>query len=800
MRLLGITLLAVGIIKGAQGQTCSADFNDSGNAPDPSNNWDGTSMKAWDGCDDCASNCGFTTFVKDDGGPGDTYCICYDPSHSISGTFNNPGNLFEPSCQQFYDAGNTCATPYANASTRFCSYGQGCDLDYCCDSSTTEGAPPTGGGGPGDGSSGPSVSNLCSEVPAPTGSTKDYACAARHNSSSWVFSDQGNYCTSNINCDPTNEYADPATENSGCCVNTNSSSGSGGGSGSGGDPTCEANPEYDCGNYGKVYASDHCNSTIESGFTFESWCCQPSCSYIFGGDGCGGGDSCSSSGGSGGGSGGSGPTCEANPEYDCGNYGKVYAADHCNTTIESGFTFESWCCQPAGSNTFGGDGCGGGSGGDSGGGSSSGDPPGSGGGGPPGAGGGGGSGSAADGDSCSSDGDCATGLECLEQKGCVPAAMKSAVDAVDSSALQNSAQNVSFAGHFTGKSSAAKAALRRTIVNALKGKNSIGAENNGIRVPFTDFALDAGAGKTFIENLLNSRGKTEVTMRAPKNKGAPGISAALDKPGDCVKADFTEADTEVIECVHVEDGDKCLRCDNNVPISLTTYSSGSYTYQCHDGSTWDSPISISVGDTYNCTIGGNVYESAIFSETGGGGSGGTANGGTCSADGDCASNDCDNGVCVCIEVGQRVLMDDGTHKNIEHLQPGDVLRTPTGRTTVRSTRRGGRHLSAVHDVSCNGMTGAITGNHAYHCDGEWRLPQDTHNPRALTGTTEVVAVETDNYCEDRMILESGLHVETWDGRGIDEWRPHSYENGRRLRCTLKGSWRDRVLQRVDSKE
>ena len=712
--------------------------------------------------------------MKDDGGPGDVWCICYDPSHEGSGQFSVPGNLFEPSCQHFYDAGNTCATPYADASTRFCSYGQGCDLDYCCDSSTTEGAPPTGGGGPGDGSSAPPVSNICSEVPAPPGSTKDYACAARHNSSSWVFSDQGDYCTSNVNCDPLNEYADPATENSGCCVNTNSSSGSGGdsGSGSGGDSgsgsggdTCETIPDDDCSSYidinneNKVYASDHCSSTIESGFTFESWCCQQAGTNTFGGDGCGGdsgsgsggdsgsgsGDSGSGSGGdSGSGSSGSTFTCEANPDYDCSDYkdtnneNKVYASGHCNTTIESGFTFESWCCQEAGTNTFGGDGCGGGSGGDSGGGSSSGGgPPGAGGGGPPGT-GGGGSGSAADGDSCSSDGDCATGLECLEQKGCVPTAMKSAVDAVDSSALQNSAQNVSFAGHFTGKSSAAKAALRRTIVNALKAKNSIGAENNGIRVPFTDFALDAGAGKTFLENLLNSRGKTEVTMRAPKNKGAPNITAALDQPGDCVKADFTEADTEVIECVHVEDGDRCLRCDNNAPISLTTYSGGSYTYQCMDGPTWNSPTSISVGETYSCPVGGKVYESAIFSETGGGGSGGsggTANGGTCSADGDCASNDCDNGVCVCIEVGQRVLMDDGTHKNIEHLQPGDVLRTPTGRTTVRSTRRGGRHLSDVHDVSCNGMTGAITGNHAYHCDGEWRLPQDTHNPRALTGTT-----------------------------------------------------------------
>lgn len=80
------------------------------------------------------------------------------------------------------------------------------------------------------------------------------------------------------------------------------------------------------------------------------------------------------------------------------------------------------------------------------------------------------------------------------------------------------------------------------------------------------------------------------------------------------------------------------------------------------------------------------------------------------------------------------------------------------------------------------------------------MPQETHKPRALTGTTEVVAVETDNYCEDRMVLESGLHVETWDGRGIEEWRPHSFENGRRLRCTLKGTWRDRVLKRVDSKQ
>jgi len=144
-------------------------------------------------------------------------------------------------------------------------------------------------------------------------------------------------------------------------------------------------------------------------------------------------------------------------------------------------------------------------------------------------------------------------------------------------------------------------------------------------------------------------------------------------------------------------------------------------------------------------------------------------------------------------------MADGSLRAVEDLIPGDVLRTPEGTTTVRSTRRGGRHLSSVHDVTCGAQKGTITGNHAYHCDGEWHLPVDTHGPRALEGATEVVAVETDNYCEDRMILEHGLEVETWDGRGINEWRPHTFENGRRLRCTLKGTWRDQVLQRMDSR-
>ena len=45
-------------------------------------------------------------------------------------------------------------------------------------------------------------------------------------------------------------------------------------------------------------------------------------------------------------------------------------------------------------------------------------------------------------------------------------------------------------------------------------------------------------------------------------------------------------------------------------------------------------------------------------------------------------------------------------KAVEHLRPGDKLRTPDGITTVRSTRRGGRHLSAVHDINCGDKIGS----------------------------------------------------------------------------------------------
>ena len=352
------------------------------------------------------------------------------------------------------------------------------------------------------------------------------------------------------------------------------------------------------------------------------------------------------------------------------------------------------------------------------------------------------------------------------------------------------------------------------------------AEDVEIEMTKEDFK-NAMDGLSNAKTHMDSRNVARVVMKSAKTKTTETCAEA-DIHLENINGD------EFVEVLLLEQNDVSIKCLNNVLVSRVELiadedddANDLFQAQCWDvnANAWGVANNYRHDDSYTCAASGN-YLHFVLSDAGGAISGCTdsgatnhnpdatvddgsceftdnsrAPGETCADTVDCTGGEtCTAGVCECIEVGQRVLMADGTHKNVEHLVPGDMLRTPDGTTTVRSTRRGGRHLSAVHDVECAGKTGAITGNHAYHCEGEWRLPQETHEPRALTGTTEVVAVETDNYCEDRMILEGGLHVETWDGRGIDEWRPHTYENGRRLRCTLKGTWRDRVLKRVDSKQ
>lgn len=75
--------------------------------------------------------------------------------------------------------------------------------------------------------------------------------------------------------------------------------------------------------------------------------------------------------------------------------------------------------------------------------------------------------------------------------------------------------------------------------------------------------------------------------------------------------------------------------------------------------------------------------------------------------------------------------------------------------------------------------------HAIRCEGMWVTARDVGKRSQHSRRVHYVNVQTDDYCLDKVILASGLIVETWDGRTRDEWRPHSYVEGERVNCISK---------------
>ena len=149
---------------------------------------------------------------------------------------------------------------------------------------------------------------------------------------------------------------------------------------------------------------------------------------------------------------------------------------------------------------------------------------------------------------------------------------------------------------------------------------------------------------------------------------------------------------------------------------------------------------------------------------------------------------CTQSIAPCIAHGQKIHLADGTLKAVEHVIPGDVVRTPLGSSIVQNVKYGRRLQHHMRRVSCGDATATITHDHAYYCENKWTQPQRLPFEVGFAMFTQpVVAIETENYCQDRLIMESGMEVETWDGRALESWRPHSYKNGERQHCALPGS-------------
>ena len=129
----------------------------------------------------------------------------------------------------------------------------------------------------------------------------------------------------------------------------------------------------------------------------------------------------------------------------------------------------------------------------------------------------------------------------------------------------------------------------------------------------------------------------------------------------------------------------------------------------------------------------------------------------------------------------------GERVALRNVNPGMEILTDSGVTTVREVI-----VQSSNDAPWfipAGTCGAtaptvISPAHALWCDEKWITAPTVGTRESNDRLVRYVNVRTDDYCRDRIILDTGLIVEPWDGRQRNEWRPHSYMDGVRINCNL----------------
>ena len=145
-----------------------------------------------------------------------------------------------------------------------------------------------------------------------------------------------------------------------------------------------------------------------------------------------------------------------------------------------------------------------------------------------------------------------------------------------------------------------------------------------------------------------------------------------------------------------------------------------------------------------------------------------------------------NGI-VCIDESVKVLSPKGFVR-LSEVVIGQQLTTPTGQTTVNAL------TSSVSDDrtwkiiagNCNATVDTIfSPSHAVLCNDKWSSVREAGTQSPGKQQIRYVNVHTSDYCHDKLILNTGIIVETWDGRSHAMPRPHYYENGKRMNCIDK---------------
>lgn len=141
---------------------------------------------------------------------------------------------------------------------------------------------------------------------------------------------------------------------------------------------------------------------------------------------------------------------------------------------------------------------------------------------------------------------------------------------------------------------------------------------------------------------------------------------------------------------------------------------------------------------------------------------------------------------VCIEKNSRVLDTNGFYIKMIDIKEGDMLQTANGgNTTVKKKilQKSNDYPWYIPNNICNSVGHTILSpSHAIKCNGKWTSAKEIGKREAVARTIEYINLQTNNYCDDELLLESGIIIETWDGRLHNEWRPHSYVNGERINC------------------
>ena len=141
---------------------------------------------------------------------------------------------------------------------------------------------------------------------------------------------------------------------------------------------------------------------------------------------------------------------------------------------------------------------------------------------------------------------------------------------------------------------------------------------------------------------------------------------------------------------------------------------------------------------------------------------------------------------VCIEDTMNVELENGLWKPLRDVTVGTLLRTAAGGvTTVRDMVE--QHSDDPPYVVPAGVCDAhaptvLSPAHALRCEGKWTTAKEVGKRETRARSVRYVNLRTDNYCSDELRLDTGIVVETWDGRARDAWRPHTYVDGVRIGC------------------